>query len=106
MALMTAQAISNVIEPTFSAVNSSDTITAGSGLVLYVKVGATTTEVTVVVPGTQSYSGVAATDLIVAGLQNEERAFYIPTTIADSSTGLVTVSYDQTTDVTSALLKV
>jgi hypothetical protein len=105
MALMSAQSVSSVLNPTFSAVNSSDTITAGPGLLLYVKVGGTSTNVTVVVPGNQAYSGVAVTDLIVSSLQNTERVFYIPASIADTS-GLVTVNYSNTTAVTAALLRI
>jgi len=106
MALMSPQAISSVITPSFSTPTTSDTITYTSGLVLYVKVGATSTTITVVVPGNQVYSGAATTDLIVSSVTNTERAFFIALEAVDQATGLVTVTYSQVTNVTSALLKI
>jgi hypothetical protein len=106
MALMSPQAVSSVLEPTFAAVNSSDTIGYTSGLLLYVKVGGTTTTVTLVVPGNQVYSGVAKDDVAVASLQNEERVFRIDREAVDAATNLATVTYSQTTAVTAALLKI
>jgi hypothetical protein len=105
LALMTPQAISSVITPSFAAPTVSDTITPDSGLLLYVKNGATSSTVTVVVPGNQAYSGIAASDL-TATFSNGERAFYIPPFIADPSTGLITVTYSSVATVTAALLKV
>ncbi len=105
MALMSAQAISSVITPTFAAPTASDTITPDTGLILYVKNGATSSTVTVVVPGNQFYSGTATTDL-VATFASSERAFYIPKEIADPTTGLITVTYSSTATVTVALLKI
>ncbi len=105
MALMTPQAISSVITPSFAAPTVSDTITADSGLILYVKNGATSSTVTVVVPGNQVYSGTAAADL-VATFSNGERVFYIPPFIADPATNLITVTYSSVATVTAALLKV
>lgn len=106
MALMSPQAISSVITPSFAAPTTSDTITYQSGLILYVKVGATATTVTVVVPGNQLYSGTAKTDLVATSISNTERAFYISREAVDESTGLVTVTYSQVTGVTAALLKI
>jgi len=106
MALMSPQAISSVITPAFTTPTTSDTITYQSGLLLYVKVGATSTTITVVIPGTQPYSGVATTDLIVSSVTNTERAFAIPLDAVDQTTGLVTVTYNQVTNVTAALLKI
>jgi len=104
MALMTPQAISSVITPVFTQPTVSDTITADSGLILYVKVGATSTTITVVVPNYQLYVGTVTTDLVVSSVTNTERAFYLPRDIA--SAGLVTVTYSQVTNVTSALFKI
>lgn len=106
MALMSPQPISSVITPSFTAPTVSDTVTPDDKLILYVKIGATSTDVTVVVPGNQEYTGTARTDLSATGLTNTERAFYLPRSIADPSTGLITVTYSQVTNVTSALLKV
>lgn len=105
MALMTPQAISSVITPSFAAPTVSDTIEYTSGLILYVKNGATSSTVTVVVPGNQVYSGTAKTDL-VATFSNGERAFFISQEAVDSATNLVTVTYSSVATVTVALLKV
>lgn len=105
MALMTPQAISSVITPTFAAPTTSDTISYTSGLILYVKNGATSSTVTVVIPGNQPYSGVATTDLI-ATFANSERAFFIALDAVDLTTGLVTVTYSSVATVTAALLKI
>lgn len=105
MALMSPQAISSVITPSFAAPTVSDTITYTTGLILYVKNGATSATVTIVVPGNQAYSGTAKADL-TATFANAERAFYISPEAVDTSTGLVTVTYSDVTTVTAALLKV
>lgn len=105
MALMSAQAISSVITPSFAAPTVSDTITPDSGLILYVKNGATSSTVTIVVPGNQVYSGTATTDL-TATFSNSERAFYIPEYLKDPTTGLISVTYSSVATVTAALLKV
>lgn len=105
MALMSQQAISSVITPSFAAPTTSDTITPDSGLILYVKNGATSSTVTVVIPGNQAYSGAATTDL-VATFSNSERAFFIPAYLADPATGLITVTYSSVATVTAALFKV
>lgn len=106
MALMTPQAISSVITPTFATPTAIDTITPDERLILYVKNGATSTTVTVIVPGNQVYTGGALPDL-AATFSNGERAFYIPTFLADPSLGgLIAVSYTSTATVTVALLKV
>ena len=106
MALMSPQAISSVITPSFTTPTTSDTIAAQSGLILFVKIGATATVVTVVVPGNQSYSGTATTDLATGSITSTERVFDIPESIADTATGLITVTYSQVTNVTAALLKI
>jgi hypothetical protein len=83
----------------------SDTIAYTTGLILYVKNGATSSTVTIVVPGDQVYSGTAKTDL-VATFASAERAFYISPEAVDPATGLVTVTYSSVATVTAALLKV
>ncbi len=106
MALMSPQAISSVITPAFAAPTVSDTIAYTSGLVLYVKNGATSGTVTIVVPGDQVYSGTAKADL-VATFANGERAFFISPEAVDPATGLVTVTFSGAPGTwTAALLKV
>jgi hypothetical protein len=105
MALMSPQAISSVITPTYTTPGASDTIAYTSGLLLYVKNGGTSSTVTVVVPGNQEYVGTANPDL-VATFSNSERAFVLPLILVDPATGLITVTYSSTATVTTALLKI
>src|SRR5678815_5667018 len=106
MALMAVQPITSMVTPTFSTPTTSDTIQVESGLMLYVKIGATATTVTIVIPGNQPYSQVATTDLGTGSITSAERIFAIPASIADPATNLVTVTYSQVTNVTAALFKV
>jgi hypothetical protein len=104
MALLTPQPVTSVLTPSFAAPTVSDTIRWQPGLLLYVKIGATSTTVTVVVPGTQEYTGADVDDLAAAGISNTERVFAIPKLARDPATGLVTVTYSQIANVTHALL--
>ncbi len=106
MALLAPQTVSAAgSTPTFAAPTVSDTIAADTGLILYVKNGATSSTVTVVVPGNQPYSGAATTDLIQT-FSNGERAFFIPVALQDPATGLITVTFSSVATVTVALLKI
>jgi hypothetical protein len=105
MALMSVQPVSSVLNPTFSAPTTSDTIRYEDGLWLHVKNGATSSTVTVVVPGNQPYSGSAKTDL-VATFSNGDRIFYIDAEAVDNATGLVTVTYSSVATVTAGLFKI
>jgi hypothetical protein len=88
---------------TYSAVNSSDTAVPGNNVFLHVKTVGTSTNVTVVVPG--SVYGQARADVVVAVGTNTDRIIgpLVPD-LADPTTGVVTISYSATTAVTSALL--
>jgi hypothetical protein len=103
---MSPQPQTGVHTPSFTAPTVSDTITWTEGLILFVKIGATATTVTVDVPGNQPYSGAAKTDLTSGAVTSGERTFYIGRDAMDPTTGLVTVTYSQVTGVTAALLKV
>jgi hypothetical protein len=105
MALMTAQAVTGLNNVTFSTPTTSDTITPDTGLILYVKVGVTATTITVVVPGNQVYTGTAITDATSGSITSTERQIAITRDLVDPTTGLVTVTYNQVTNVTAALLK-
>jgi hypothetical protein len=105
MALMTAQAITGMHTVTYSTPTTSDTIAADTGLILDVVIGATSTTVTMVVPGNQVYTGTAITDATTGAVTNTRRHFAITRDLIDPSTGLATVTYSQTTNVTVALLK-
>lgn len=105
MALMTPQVISSVITPAFTTPTVSDTIQSDEGLLLFVKIGVTATTVQIVPFGNQEYSGVARSNLTTGSITSTERIFYIPKSIANPTTGLVTVTYSQVTNVTAALFK-
>lgn len=104
MALLSPQQVTSVLTPSFAAPTVSDTINWQPGLLLYVKVGATATTVTIVIPGTQEYSGADVDDLAATGITSTERVFAIPKLARDPATGLVTVTYSQISGVTHALL--
>lgn len=104
MALLTPQTpLITGAAMTYSAVNSSDTAVPGNNVFLHVKTGGTSTNVTIVVPGTQY--GQNRPDVVVAIGTNTDRIIgpLVPD-LADPTTGVVTVSYSATTSVTSALL--
>lgn len=106
MALLQPQQIQVTgTEVTYSAPNTTDTAVPGDRVFWHVKVGATATQATVVVPGSQY--GQARPDVVVAGLANEERMFgpLVPD-LADPSTGVVTLQVDQTAGVTVALVRI
>jgi len=104
MALMTAQSVASLANATFSQPTTSDTITPDNGLILYVKIGATATTVTVVVPGNQPYTGTAIADATTGSVTNTERQIGITRDLIGAD-GLVTITYSQVTNVTAALLK-
>jgi hypothetical protein len=106
MALLTKQVVNGIATPSFAAPTVSDTIQYEEGLALYVKIGGTATVVTLVIPGLQSVSGTAKTDLVTGSLSNAERVVEIPREAIDPDTGLVTVTFSNVTGVTVALLKV
>lgn len=93
------------LEPVFGTVSGAEAIAPGTALLLYVKVGGTSTTVTVQVPGVQPYTGAERDDLAVSGLSNTERVFYLPSGIADATDSIV-VSYSPSTAVTTALVQV
>jgi len=104
--LLDGAPVPGVLTPSFLGVNPLEVINPDRGLALYVKVGATATTLTVAVPGVQPYTGAARDDVVLAGLQNTERVFYIPDLLTDPTSEVAAVTYSQTTDVSAALLKV
>jgi hypothetical protein len=101
---MSPQPVSSVLDPTYSAVNSSDTIQFEEGLLLMVRIGGTATTVTITPPGNQEWSGVAKDPLTTGSVTSDDRFIHIHEVAADT-TGIVTVAYSNTTGVTAALLK-
>lgn len=106
MALLTAQQIPVTgLQPVYSAVSASDTITPGGVQFLHVKnAGGSIDNVVVVVPGT--LYGQAIADVTVAvPATTGDRMIFIPNEVADPTTGLVTVTHSFQTSVTQALLR-
>lgn len=103
---MVAQRVTGVLTPVYSTVSSAEAIAPARAQFLYVKVGATSTTVTVQVPGQQPYSGADRNDEIVSGVSNTERAFFLPRVILTDPTDSIVVSYSPFSAVTAALIQV
>lgn len=109
MALLTAQAIVGTgLAPVLSAVNATDTITAdGSTYVLHVKnanAGACT--VTLTDAGKTPGGSAATNPTISVPATTGERFIYVPNSLVNPATGLITVGYSPTASVTAALYRV
>jgi hypothetical protein len=110
MALLSAQQISIPgLTPSYSAPAAgspgSDTAVPDERSFWHVKVGATATTVTVVVPGSQY--GQARPDVVLSGLTSTERMIGpLVQDLADPATGLITLQTSQQTGVTAALVRV
>lgn len=105
MALMTPQSGSSAgITPVFSAVSSSDTVKLTSNALLVIKVGGTATTITIsTYPDTTSW-GATIPDLVFTAISNAERWVTLkPESFANPATGIATITYSQTTAVTSGL---
>jgi hypothetical protein len=96
-----------VVTPTaFAAPTVSEAIaSAGPGVYLWVKVGATATTVTVVRPGNNKL-GDAVADYTTGALTSQERIIPITRDLKDTATGLVTVTFSQVASVTACLIRV
>jgi hypothetical protein len=89
---------------TYSAVNSTDTVSPGGNLYLHVKTVGTGTTVTIVVPGTV-YGQARADVAVVIGTNTDRLIGPLVGDLADPSTGLITINYSATAAVTAALLQ-
>lgn len=106
MALIAYQQVAATgLNPSFTAPTTDNTFVPDDRGFFYLKIGATSTTVTLVVPG--SLYGQARADVVLSGLTNTERAIGpFVADLADSSTGLCQVLLNQTTNVTAAGLRV
>jgi hypothetical protein len=110
MALLTAQPTTITgLQPTFTAVNASDTFVPAANRILYVKnTNAATRTVTITTARTgvggaavADWSGtIAATtgELVFGGFPYDQ--------FADAATNVATVTYSATTNVTAALIEI
>lgn len=107
MALLSAQAVTKAgLQPVYTAVNASDTITPDNNLFLHVKnAGGSACTVTLddggVTPGGSNPTDPTVTVPATTG----DRMIAIPYNFVNPTTGLITVTYSPTTSVTAALLR-
>lgn len=111
MALLTPQVVSRAgLAPTYSAVNSTDTISpvVGSLLFLHVKnANAAACSVTPVDAGkTPAGSSASSSAVTVPASTGDRMIGPLPATMADPVTGLISVTYSVTASVTAALVQV
>lgn len=106
MALASQTVNAAVVTPTaFAAPTTEETISdPGAGVYLWVKIGATSTDVTVVRPGSHG-AGDAIADYALTGLTNTERLIPITREYRDPSTKVATVQFSQVTNVTALLIR-
>lgn len=108
MALLAPQTIVKTgLQPVYSAVTASDTVTADSDrLFLHVKnTGGGADTVTIVDAGTTPGGSAATSPTIVVPATTGDRMIPIPQAFVNPSTGLVTVNHSATAGVTSALIR-
>lgn len=110
MALLTPQAVvaTTGTQPTFSAVNASDTFVPSAGRFLYVKnTNAATRTVTITTTGTAAGGAAIADWSGTVGATTGELIFpaYPAQHLQDGTTGVATVTYSATAGVTAALIE-
>jgi hypothetical protein len=92
---------------THSAASTSDTVAPDDRLFLWYKSTQGTTEViTVVVPGTYYSQNLADVQVTIAATNGEELIGPIDRRLADPTTGLVTITMADATNITVAAVKI
>ena len=106
MALASQSVSSAVVTPTaFAAPTTEETIeNPGPGVFLWVKIGATATDITVERPGTHG-AGDSIADYTETALTATERIIPIGREYRDPSTLVATVTFSQVTNVTALLIR-
>lgn len=108
MALLTVQQIAiGGLAPTYGAVAASDTIPVGDDRVfLHVKNASGTIDtVTLTDPGVTPAGSAATNPTVSVPITTGDRMIALPQALANSSTGLVTVTHSQTASVTCAAVR-
>ena len=107
MALLTAQVITKAgLQPVYTAVNASDTITPDNNLFLHVKNTNAAACTVTLDDGGSTPGGSAATDpTVVVPATTGDRMIAIPASFVNPATGLITVTYSVTASVTAALVR-
>lgn len=111
MALLTPQVLSRTgLAPVYGAVAASDTIApvVGSLLFLHVKNGNASADTVTLVDAGRTPAGSAATNptVTVPATTGDRMIGPLVSTMADQSTGLITVQHSTTATVTCALVQV
>lgn len=111
MALLTAQVMARTgLAPAYGAVAASDTITpiVGSLLFLHVKNANAAADTVTIVDGGRTPAGSAASNptVTVPASTGDRMIGPLPATLADPTTGLITVQHSVTASVTCALVQV
>lgn len=111
MALLTPQVASRAgLAPVYSAVTASDTIAQAGGVATFLHVknaNAAACTVTLVDGGKTPAGSAAANPTVVVPATTGDRMIGpLPNSLADPSTGLITVQYSVTPSVTAALVQV
>jgi hypothetical protein len=111
MTLLTAQTVVKAgITPTYSAVNSTDTITPvrGASLFLHVKNANASACTVTLVDSSVTPAGSAATNptVTVPADTGDKMIGPLPHALAAAATGLISVTYSVTSSVTAALISV
>jgi hypothetical protein len=106
MALMTAQVISVAgLTPSYAAPTASDTITPDQNLYLHVKT-TTNADTVTLVDASRTPAGAASANLTVSiGTSSERFIGPLDADLANTTTGLITVTHSNVTGVTAALLR-
>lgn len=111
MALLTAQAVTLAgTTPTYSAVNSTDTVTPvrGAELFLHVKNANAAACTVTLTDNSRTPAGSAATNptVTVPADTGDKMIGPLPSAMAAPATGLISVGYSVTSSVTAALIRV
>jgi hypothetical protein len=111
MALLTAQTVTKAgTTPTYSAVNSTDTVAVATGVLQFLHVknanaGACT--VTLTDSGTTPAGSAATSPTVVVPLTVGDKMIGpLPNSLASTATGLISIGYSLTSSVTAALISV
>ena len=106
MALSTVQAISaGGLNPAYATPNSSESIVPSDRQFLHVKNASGASMNVTVTDAGSTPAGNAGPAIVVAVPAAGERMIFLPTALANPSTGLITVAFSVTASITAALFR-